>query len=122
MTQPTADDLLTPEYLTVSELNNTVHIGIQRDLRLIVIKAYSAEILSEDERDDIIDSSTNDPDSRRAIKFMTMLGNKVRINPELLATFRGILAEEASHRRLVDIIGELFSLIHTLHSLKWLDQ
>ena len=120
MTQLTADDLLTPEYLTVRELNNTVHIGIQRDLRLIVIKAHSAEILSEDERDDIIDSSTNDPDSRRAIKFMTMLGNKSFKN-FWLATFRGILAE-ASHRRLVDVIGELFSLIHTLHSIKWLDQ
>lgn len=107
MVQPTTNDLQTPEYLTARDLSDQLRIGIQNDLEGIVAKVYSAGIISANARDEIIDPVTHESSSRRTRKFITMLVDKIQIDPECLAHFRGLLAEEPAHRSLVDMIGEL---------------
>ena len=109
MAQPTADDLQTPEYLTTRDLSDKLRIGIQNDLEGIVTKVYSAGIISANARNEIIDPATHEASSRRTRKFITMLVDKIQIDPGCLAHFRGLLAEEPAHRSLVDMIGELAS-------------
>lgn len=109
MAQPTTKDLQTPEYLTARDLSDQLRIGIQNDLEGIVTKVYSAGIISANARDEIIDPATHESSSRRTRKFITMLEDKIQIDPECLAHFRGLLAEEPAHRSLVDMIGELAS-------------
>lgn len=109
MAQPTANNLQTPEYLTARDLSDKLCIGIQNDLESIVTKVYSAGIISANARDEIIDPATHEASSRRTRKFITMLVDKIQIDPECLAYFRGLLAEEPAHRNLVEMIGELAS-------------
>ena len=111
MAQQTADDLQTPEYLTVKKLCNTLRIGIQNDLVGIVTSVFSAGIISENEQRAIIDPETHEASSVRAERLMRTLVDKIRIDSKCLAHFRGILAEEAAHRSLVNIIGELLILL-----------
>ena len=59
MANLTAGDLQTPEYQTIVDLSDTVRIGIQSDLGRIVTKMSSIGIITLDERDDVLDSQTN---------------------------------------------------------------
>ena len=110
MAQLTAGDLQTLEYLTVRELSDILRTGIQNDLRGIVAKLFSDGIVSEDVRNAITDPKTHEADSVRADRFMMVLLDKIKINPKCFVSFRQILAEEPSHRGLVDIIGELHEI------------
>ena len=107
----TADDLQTLEYLTVRKLSDKLRTGIQYDLVKIVGKMFSAGIISENEQRAIIDPETHEASSVRAERLMRTLVDKIRIDSKCLAHFRGILAEEAAHRSLVNIIGELLILL-----------
>ena len=108
MANLTAGDLQTPEYQTIVDLSDTVCIGIQSDLGRIVTKMSSIGIITPDERDDVLDSQTNQSSNQQARRFMTTIESKIRINPDCLVHFRDTLAEEPSHRSLVERIGELF--------------
>ena len=106
MAQPTADDLETLEYQTVRELSDILRTGIRNELEGMVTKVFSAKIISADEQRGIIDSETN----VRAGRLMTVLLDKIKIDPKCFGIFREKLAEEPSHRTLVDIIGELHEI------------
>ena len=108
MAQLTVNDLQTPEYLTVRRLSDKLRIGIQNDLEGIVVKMYSAEIISEDEQRAITDPETHEAANVRARRLISTLLDKIQIDPKCLVHFRGILVKEAAHRGLVDLIGELF--------------
>ena len=110
MAQLTAGDLQTLEYLTVRELSDILRTGIQNDLVGIVTKVFSAKIISADEWKAITDPETREAANVRADRFMKVLLDKIKIDPKCLGIFREILAEEPSHRRLVDIIGELHEI------------
>lgn len=110
MAQLTAGDLQTLEYLTVRKLSDILRTGIQNELRGIVAKLFSDGIVSEDVRNAITDPETHEADSVRADRFMKVLLDKIKINPKCFVSFRQILAEEPSHRGLVDIIGELHEI------------
>ena len=110
MANLTTGDLQTIQYQAIVDLSDTLCIGIQNDLDSIVSKMFAAGIISPEERDEILDRATNQSKPNRARSFMTLLQNKIRINPDCLASFRGILAEEACHGALVKMIGELFSI------------
>ena len=108
MANLTAGDLQTPQYQTIVDLSDTIRIGIQDDLGRIVTRMYAVGCITPDERGDVLDSQTNQANHQRARRFMTIIESKIRINPDCLVRFRGILAEEPSHRSLVEMIGELF--------------
>ena len=110
MANLTAGNLQTIQYQAIVDLSDTLRIGIQNDLDSIVSKMFSAGIISSDERDEILDRETNESKPNRARRFMRLLQNKVRINPDCLASFRWILVEEPAHESLVNMIGELFSI------------
>ena len=110
MANLTAGNLQTIQYQAIVDLSDTLRIGIQNDLDSIVSKMFSAGIISSDERDEILDRETNESKPNRARRFMRLLQNKVRINPDCLASFRWILAEEPAHESLVNMIGELVSI------------
>lgn len=121
MASLTAGDLQTPEYQTIVDLSDTIRIGIQDDLNRIVTVMFAAGIIGPDERDGILDRETNEAKPDRARRFMRLLENKIQINPDCLASFRGILAKEACHEGLVNMIGELFSILQS-HVVFWLNQ
>ena len=110
MAQLTADDLQTLEYQTVRELSDILRTGIQNELEGMVTKVFSAKIISEDERRGIIDPETHEATNVRAGRLMTVLLDKIKIDPKCFGIFREKLAEEPSHRTLVDIIGELHEI------------
>jgi len=116
MAQLTAGDLQTLEYLTVRELSDKLRTGIQNDLGEIVTKVFSAKIISEDEQRGIIDPVTHEATNMRAGRLMRVLLDKIKIDPKCFGIFREILAEEPAHKRLVDIIGELY--VFTMKSLQ----
>ena len=118
MAQRTAGDLQTPEYQTVRELSDKLRIGIQNDLVGIVEKVFSAWIISPNERSAITDRETNEEANVRADRFIKVLLDKIEINPKHLGTFKQILAEEHSHRSLVDMIGEPIFYYKNLCSCK----
>ena len=121
MASLTAGDLQTPEYQTIVDLSDTIRIGIQTDLDRIVTAMFSAGVIGSDERDEILDSKTNESNPNRARRFMRLLENKIQIKSDCLASFRGILAKEACHEGLVNMIGELFSILQS-HVVFWLNQ
>ena len=118
MAQRTAGDPQTPEYQTVRELCNKLRIGIQNDLVEIVTKVFSAGIISDNEWRTITDSETHEADNVRADRFIKVLLDKITINPKCLGTFKQILAEEHSHRSLLDMIGEPIFYYRNLCSCK----
>lgn len=119
MANLTPGDLQTPEYQTIVDLSDTIRIGIQNDLGRIVTSTYSAGIITPDERDNVLDPQTNQASHQRARGFMTIIESKIQINPGCLVRFRGILADQPSHRSLVEMIGELFSLIQSRTLFCW---
>ena len=69
MANLTAGDLQTPEYQTIVDLSDTVRIGIQSDLGRIVTRMYSVGIITPDERDDVLDSQTNQASNQLSISL-----------------------------------------------------
>jgi len=93
-----------PEYKTLRELSGTLQVGIKSDLTRIATEAFSCDLFSADERDDVLDATG--ANHRKAATLMRTVQDKVHGNPSYFTDFRGILNNEASQRHLVKQLGK----------------